>query len=180
MEKQPRNIKCHNCEEVVNRSRSQLKSKHIFCSRKCYLEALKKDISISARYKGVNRNYQCLFCKESFTRRPHNTKHTPKYCSMTCSAKHRGQNQAGEKHWNWKGGNDTRYIRKTAPRVRPEFCEICGSKGGKRNGIVVDHNHKTGKFRGWLCSNCNTIIGLSDEDTKRLHKIIDYINENSL
>ena len=26
--------------------------------------------------------------------------------------------------------------------------------------IIPDHNHYTGEFRGWLCANCNTQIGL--------------------
>jgi hypothetical protein len=88
----------------------------------------------------------------------------------------------GEKHWNWKGGKDTRYIKKTAPRPRPKICEVCGQEGKRRNGIVLDHNHKTGKFRGWLCSNCNTAIGLLNEDPKRFELLIKYItnNENSL
>ena len=26
--------------------------------------------------------------------------------------------------------------------------------------IIADHNHYTGEFRGWLCANCNTQIGV--------------------
>jgi hypothetical protein len=86
----------------------------------------------------------------------------------------------GENHHNWKGRMDTRYLRKIAPRPKPEFCEICGQRGKKRNGITLDHDHKTGKFRGWLCSNCNTALGLVQENKETLQALIKYIeiNEN--
>lgn len=94
---------------------------------------------------------------------------------MKCAAVHRGKNQRGSGHWNWKGGKDTRWIRKIAPRPRPELCEICKFPGKKRNGITLDHNHKTGKFRGWLCSNCNTAIGLVHESIEKLEAIKQYL-----
>lgn len=105
-----------------------------------------------------------------------------KYCSLKCAAIDRGINQRGSNHPNWKGGNDTRYLKKIAPRPRPEKCEVCGNYGKKRNGIVLDHNHKTNKFRGWLCSNCNTALGLLDENPKRFDLLKEYLidNENSL
>lgn len=51
-------------------------------------------------------------------------------------------------------------------------CEICNSS--KR--ICFDHNHKTNKFRGWICSDCNSTIGFAREDIEILQKIITYLN----
>jgi hypothetical protein len=100
---------------------------------------------------------------------------------MECSAKHRGILHRAENHWNWKGGKDARYLKKLAPRPRPKICEVCVKEGTKRNGIVLDHNHTTGKFRGWLCSNCNTAIGLAKENPQILEALVKYLNqENSL
>ena len=61
-------------------------------------------------------------------------------------------NRKKENNSFWKGGFT--YLQKLeniAGRKRPELCEICGKKGK----ICFDHNHETGKFRGWICVKCN-------------------------
>lgn len=50
-------------------------------------------------------------------------------------------------------------------------CEICGSS----EKIHIDHNHKTGKYRGTLCGSCNTTIGMSKESIERLESVIKYL-----
>lgn len=60
-------------------------------------------------------------------------------------------------------------------------CAICGKqeqpvKGGKR-GLHMDHDHKTGKARGILCSRCNQVLGRCNEDVVILNNIIDYIGK---
>lgn len=54
---------------------------------------------------------------------------------------------------------------------KPESCTICGRK----IKIAYDHNHETGKFRGWLCMNCNTAIGLLSDDPILFDKIAEYL-----
>lgn len=56
------------------------------------------------------------------------------------------------------------------------FCEEAeaGSKG-----LVVDHNHTTGKVRKLLCSPCNTSLGLLREDKKIFTSLIKYIEEHN-
>lgn len=53
-------------------------------------------------------------------------------------------------------------------------CVICGKKSIK---LVVDHDHETGKVRGLLCNQCNTALGLFQEDILTLQKSIDYISK---
>lgn len=43
--------------------------------------------------------------------------------------------------------------------------------------LYVDHCHKTGKVRGLLCHECNTFIGLINDDISILKSIINYLYE---
>lgn len=52
-----------------------------------------------------------------------------------------------------------------------DYCLICGSK----NMIHIDHCHKTNKFRGLLCSKCNTGLGMFDENINKMENAIKYI-----
>ena len=61
-----------------------------------------------------------------------------------------------------------------AGRPKPEACEICNRRPGK-NGLQFDHDHKSGRFRGWLCSRCNTTLGQVGEDISTLAAMIDYL-----
>lgn len=54
--------------------------------------------------------------------------------------------------------------RKRIEAARAEFlakhgpgCEICGT-APKTRGLQWDHDHKTGKHRGWLCWRCNRAL----------------------
>jgi hypothetical protein len=62
-----------------------------------------------------------------------------------------------------------------AGRPRPPHCEVCGRKSKARREIAFDHCHKTGRFRGWLCSGCNFAIGNADEDPTILRKLAEYL-----
>jgi hypothetical protein len=63
-----------------------------------------------------------------------------------------------------------------AGRPQAERCEICNrAPTGHTKATHFDHCHTTGKFRGWLCTKCNTALGLADEDPKILRAIADYI-----
>lgn len=58
-------------------------------------------------------------------------------------------------------------------------CAICGEKG-KEKRLVIDHDHTTMLFRGLLCNNCNTMIGLSKDNTETLKAAIRYIEESKI
>ena len=62
-------------------------------------------------------------------------------------------------------------------------CAICGrisvNTGNKNNleGLVVDHNHKTGRVRGLLCHNCNLTLGKFDDEAEWFLKAAKYVKE---
>lgn len=49
---------------------------------------------------------------------------------------------------------------------------------GSKTRAVVDHDHKTGKFRGVLCNRCNILAGQIESDTNRTLGITEYLNKN--
>lgn len=46
-------------------------------------------------------------------------------------------------------------------------------------GVAVDHDHKTGKVRGFLCHACNIAIGLLKDQEDRLNSAQFYLAKNS-
>jgi len=82
---------------------------------------------------------------------------------------------SGANHPNFKGGISLEYKKKHTPRPKTDICEICGHKGI----ICYEHDHRTGNFRGWVCSSCNCIMGFANDDIVKLEKIIEYLKKNA-
>ena len=63
-----------------------------------------------------------------------------------------------------------------AGRPKPKRCEVC-----KRTGrtIVWDHCHQRGKFRGWICKQCNTALGCVGDSAKVLRRLADYLDQSN-
>lgn len=45
------------------------------------------------------------------------------------------------------------------------------------NPPVVDHCHATGKIRGLLCKNCNTSLGMAQDNPRILIALADYLEK---
>jgi len=60
-------------------------------------------------------------------------------------------------------------------------CAICKqpisliSGKTKKGKAHVDHCHKTGKIRGLVCTKCNTVLGMANDDIKILKEAINYL-----
>ena len=55
-------------------------------------------------------------------------------------------------------------------------CEACGALPmGRFKRLSIDHCHKTKKFRGFLCMNCNIALGHLKDDPKLIKKLLKYI-----
>lgn len=56
-------------------------------------------------------------------------------------------------------------------------CAICGTLRGTR-GLVIDHDHESGRVRALLCSPCNTALGSMRDDPARLRAAADYVERH--
>ena len=54
------------------------------------------------------------------------------------------------------------------------LCAICNKPSDKT--LHIDHDHATGMVRGLLCHNCNTGIGMLQEDLIILNRAIEYLS----
>ena len=63
--------------------------------------------------------------------------------------------------------------KKNAPPVTD--CMVCGADKGLHK-MKCDHDHHSGKFRGWLCHRCNLALGMMDDSIKKLTSAINYLS----
>lgn len=63
---------------------------------------------------------------------------------------------------------------------RGHKCDICKRRadGHGSAALAVDHCHKTGALRGFLCTPCNRALGLFGDDTQRLERAISYLRRS--
>lgn len=55
-------------------------------------------------------------------------------------------------------------------------CECCGAFP-TRKALCADHDHTTGKFRGWLCDNCNIAIANLGDSLSGARRAIVYLEK---
>ncbi len=118
-----------------------------------------------------------------------------------CDAKHYANGLCANHYMKWHRDNNpemfaARELRRSARRlgldpdaVVEHFqahsgeCDICGRTAAvaTRNGdrrLSIDHDHRTGRFRGLLCEACNRAIGFMDDDPARLRAAADYLERS--
>jgi hypothetical protein len=54
---------------------------------------------------------------------------------------------------------------------KPECCQCCGRK----RRLVMDHDHCTGQFRGWICVSCNNALGQFGDTIEGLEQALHYL-----
>lgn len=63
----------------------------------------------------------------------------------------------------------------------PTACELCGTlrtATATRNypdGLVWDHCHASGRFRGWLCPHCNSALGFLRDSPEVAKRAVEYL-----
>ena len=59
-------------------------------------------------------------------------------------------------------------------------CEICGRvPGDDERALHIDHDHKTGRFRGLVCNNCNGGLGRFKDNPEFLLAAADYLRSHT-
>lgn len=58
-------------------------------------------------------------------------------------------------------------------RPPPGACEACDAHGP----VCLDHDHGTGKFRGWLCKSCNGLAGMHSDSPQLLRARIENLRK---
>jgi len=63
------------------------------------------------------------------------------------------------------------------PIGEPFYCPVCENTIIRqfKNDVTLDHSHIDGKVRGWICRQCNSSIGMMDEDVSILQRAIKWI-----
>lgn len=72
---------------------------------------------------------------------------------------------------------DKKEYEEVNPRPRlnePFYCPVCErtTYPWHKNQVCLDHNHETGKIRGYLCGDCNASIGRIGDSIKTLERAI--------
>lgn len=62
---------------------------------------------------------------------------------------------------------------------RNGLCDICHKPAKTGKKLNVDHDHKTGKFRGMLCWSCNVGLGHLGDTPERLCAAAEYLERSS-
>lgn len=99
----------------------------------------------------INMKATCSLCGEVDIKKNHN--------AYTCS----NQKKVAKLY--------AKYGLRIEPHNIPKYCEICGSS----KKISLDHDHNTKIIRGWLCGNCNTALGMVNDNIEILRKLIKYL-----
>ena len=101
----------------------------------------------------------------------------------TCTRIRTSRYQTGNKEFNRR-----RHLRReygiTPERYDAEFikqnglCAMCGlppDDTDLQKNLVVDHDHKTGEFRGLVHGRCNSLLGYAQENPAILRAALEYL-----
>ncbi len=72
---------------------------------------------------------------------------------------------------------DKRVWGRVKPNLEMFVCPICHKKTvpGLNSKVVLDHDHKTGRPRAWICDSCNTGLGRFKDEIDVLKNAIKYL-----
>ena len=66
-------------------------------------------------------------------------------------------------------------LRQRYMHLRTDGCDLCSKE---TDALCLDHDHVTDKFRGWICNECNTGMGLLGDNIEGLEKALHYLRKH--
>lgn len=122
-------------------------------------------------YKVCDRCFKRLETKQDFSNNRHKKDNyiTKRPSCKACRKIKDGVNVSRKDREYWEAKKPKPYT--------PFTCPICSKLTiAGISKIVLDHNHKNGKVRGYLCESCNTGIGRFDDDPILVYKALEWLN----
>jgi hypothetical protein len=150
--------------------------RQVYCSNRCRQHARAARVGWNTKSELLERlavtgkQRKCLVCERTFV-----VQNTPrgviqKFCSIACSTKYHHRATGRKRALKSKYGitlDD--YARMFA--AQNGRCAICNTPPERGTNLHVDHDHKTGRVRGLLCSRCNLNLGRVEKNGS----VIDYL-----
>lgn len=123
------------------------------------------DVQSEPSPKSETTGQKCTKCGETkplgeFPRRDGPTR-APRRVCYECRNKHEAQ---------------IRQLKKVHPKPEPGPCPICATHTEE---WVLDHNHETMEFRGYICKHCNAGIGLLKDSPSIVSNALKYLNSET-
>jgi hypothetical protein len=117
-------------------------------------------------YKELSGTTQvCKVCSKEkdlllFPRHAHHKTRVDTRCKACIKKQTKLRNELRYKYWH----------------LKTDVCDCCGNTHHK--SLVLDHDHNTLKFRGWICEPCNHGLGKLGDDIKGLEKSMAYMKRH--
>ena len=108
-----------------------------------------------------SKNRACRPCRRTYKRK-----------WRVRTGENRGPKKAAAHRKHLYGLSETEYTQ--LQEIQKNQCASCKSE----TQLAVDHDHKTGKVRGLLCSQCNVALGMLQDDSVKIELLLNYIKEN--
>ena len=55
--------------------------------------------------------------------------------------------------------------------------QIIPETNGKTSPFVMDHDHGTAAFKGWICAKCNSALGFFEDNIDYVRRALKYLEE---
>lgn len=105
-----------------------------------------------------------------------------KFCCNDCYKQYRKKHKKDEKYLNRIYQKKTKYNLTEEEYLglfakQENKCAICGVEFTNNIKGFVDHDHSTNQVRGLLCTKCNTLLGMANDNIEILENAIEYLKK---